>query len=295
MNSKMLIGTAMLLALAACGKAPTAEENAVTASDAANAAAPASRAPVESKLSLVRLDCGSVDVADFSKSFSDQQIYPHGRKTLTDSCYVITHGNQHLLWDTGLPAALKGQNPPASDGMTPGLQMTIPEQLAKLNLTPEDIDIVGISHTHFDHTGQAASFPNARLVVGKADFDATSGKDDPFKPWRVTGASVTAQDGDIDIFGDGSVTALFLPGHTPGHHALLVKLASGPVLLTGDLYHATEARAKRGVPPFNTSREQTLASMDKFEALAKEYGAKVIIQHELADIGKLPAFPKAAE
>ena len=58
---------------------------------------------------------------------------------------------------------------------------------------------------------------------------------------------------------------------------------------------ATEAREKRGVPPFNTDRAQTLASMDKFEALAKQTGAKVIIQHEAADIGKLPAFPKAAE
>ena len=49
------------------------------------------------------------------------------------------------------------------------------------------------------------------------------------------------------------------------------------------------------MPGFNTSREQTLASMDKFEAKAKETGARVIIQHEPADISKLPAFPKAAE
>jgi glyoxylase-like metal-dependent hydrolase (beta-lactamase superfamily II) len=147
---------------------------------------------------------------------------------------------------------------------------------------------------HADHTGQAAMFPRARLVIGKSDFDQTKGKDDPFGPWRAAGKPVTAEDGDIDIFGDGSVVALFLPGHTPGHHALLVKLASGPVMLTGDLYHSTEAREKRGVPPFNTSREQTLASMDKFEALAKKIGAKVVIQHEPADIAKLPAFPAEA-
>ena len=79
----------------------------------------------------------------------------------------------------------------------------------------------------------------------------------------------------MDIFGDGSVVALHLPGHTPDHLALLVKLASGPVLLSGDLYHSREAREKRGVPPFNTSRDQTLQSMDKFEKLAKDTGAKV--------------------
>jgi hypothetical protein len=76
---------------------------------------------------------------------------------------------------------------------------------------------------------------------------------------------------------------------------LLVKLASGPVLLSGDLYHSTIAREKRAMPGFNTSRAETLASMDRFEKIAKETGAKVIIQHEPADIAKLPAFPAAAQ
>jgi glyoxylase-like metal-dependent hydrolase (beta-lactamase superfamily II) len=88
---------------------------------------------------------------------------------------------------------------------------------------------------------------------------------------------------------------LFTPGHTPGHHSLLVKLKSGNVLLTGDLYHTTIARQKRAVPGFNTSRDQPLASMDRFEALAKKLNAKVVIQHEPNDIGLLPAFPAAAE
>ena len=96
------------------------------------------------------------------------------------------------------------------------------------------------------------------------------------------------------MFGDGKVIALNTPGHTPDHMALLVKLASGNVLLTGDLYHATEARTLKGVPPFNTSRADTLASMDRFERLARHYNAKVIIQHEPRDIAKLPTFPAAA-
>ena len=97
------------------------------------------------------------------------------------------------------------------------------------------------------------------------------------------------------MFGDQSVVILDMPGHTPGHKALLVRLKSGPVLLTGDLYHATEQVANRGVPSFNTNRADTLASFDRFQAIAKNLGAKVIIQHEPADIAKLPAFPKAAE
>jgi N-acyl homoserine lactone hydrolase len=262
------------------------------ASDAPdNAVARATKAP---SITLARLDCGSVQVKDFSASFSDRQIYPHGSRQLTDSCYLIDHQGRQMLWDTGLSADLKGKDTDIG-GMVVSLDKTLVDQLPQLGLKPGDVDIVGISHMHADHTGQAAQFANAKLVIGKQDFEQTAGKGDPFGPWRGAGKAVTLVSADHDIFGDGSVVALHLPGHTPDHLALLVRLASGPVLLTGDLYHATIAREKRGVPPFNTSREETLASMDRFEKLAKDLGAKVIIQHEPADIAKLPAFPQAAK
>lgn len=258
-----------------------------------NAAAPAAAKAVS--LTLTRLDCGSGDFKDMGAFFSDRPgVYPPGPGKITDSCYLIRHGDQQMIWDTGFPAALKGSSKDMG-GFTATLDATLADQLATLGLKPADIDVVGISHMHGDHVGQAAEFPQARLVVGKADFNLTKGKDDPFGPWREEGGKVTAAAADLDVFGDGTVTALHLPGHTPDHFALLVKLKSGPVLLTGDLFHSTIARQKRAVPPFNTDRAQTLASMDRFEALAAKLGAKVVIQHEAADIAKLPAFPKAAE
>ena len=292
---RKLLCAAAVLALAACNQNNAANENAA-ANETAKAAAPAA-----ASLSLVRLDCGKIAFKNFDKFFSDKPgLYTTGPKDVTDSCYVIRHGDQVMLWDTGLPAELKGSSYPMGDNGTMSLDKTIEEQLAQLNLKPEDIDIVGISHSHGDHTGQAALFPNAKLIIGTADFKLAQepsrpGGPNPIAPWMKDGAKVEKASGDVDVFGDGSVTMLELPGHTPDHHALLVKLASGPVLLSGDLYHSIEAREKRGVPPFNTSREQTLQSMDKFEALAKKLGAKVIIQHEPNDISKLPAFPQAAQ
>ena len=254
------------------------------------AAVPAMAAP-----SITRLDCGSGVAKDFTDFFSDAEDYEHGPRPITDSCYLVRNGDQILLWDTGFPVSLKGQQMDMG-GLVVTMTKTIAEQLQVLGLKPADIDIVGISHMHGDHTGQAKEFPGAKLLVGKGDFELTKGPKDPFGPWRTPDAKVEAMHGaDIDVFGDGSVMALNLPGHTPDHMALLVKLKSGNVLLSGDLYHATEAREKKGVPPFNTSRAETLASMDRFERLAKKLNAKVIIQHEPADIAKLPAFPKAAE
>lgn len=262
------------------------------ASDAPNNATAA--VPKAATVTLARLDCGSILIKDFDAFFSDRPgLYPKGPRQITDSCYLIRHGDQQMVWDTGFAAGLKGKSQDLGP-LVIHLDTTLAEQLAELGLKPQDIDIVGISHMHADHTGQAAQFPTAKLLIGKQDFEKTAGKDDPFGPWRGSGRSVTLVTADHDIFGDGSVVALHLPGHTPDHLALLVKLASGPVLLTGDLYHSTMAREKRGVPPFNTSREETLASMDRFEKMAKELGAKVIIQHEPADVVMLPAFPQAA-
>ena len=258
-------------------------------------AAPASADVVTGPtITLTRLDCGTIGIKEFNKSFSDTLEYPAGPKRLTDSCYPIKRFDKYLLWDTGLSASLKGHPLDLGIGVA-SVRRTIVEQLADLGLKPSDINVVGLSHMHPDHTGQAAQFSNARLVIGEQDFYRTVGKDDPFGPWRAQGANVTLATGDIDIFGDGSVIALHMPGHTPDHLSLLVKLASGPVLLTGDLYHATIAREKKGVPPFNTDRAETLASIDRFERLAKQLKAKVIIQHEPADIAKLPPFPKAAQ
>ena len=262
---------------------------------AANEAAPAAAPAVATvPMALSRIDCGRVDVADFTGVFSDKKAYPPGPRQLASSCYLVRHGETIMIWDTGFSVDLKGKTKDMG-GLIASLDRTVVEQLADGGLKPADVDVLGISHSHADHTGQAALFPTARLIIGKADFDAIKGKDDPFGPWRKAGAKVTTTEGDLDVFGDGTVVAYFLPGHTPGHMALLVRLKSGPVLLSGDVVHGHDTLELKAVPTFNTDRAQSIASMERFEKLAKETGAKVIIQHELQDIAKLPAYPKAAQ
>jgi glyoxylase-like metal-dependent hydrolase (beta-lactamase superfamily II) len=261
----------------------------------AQAPAPKPAADVE----LWRLDCGGVQVNDLN-AFSDTLAYSGQSKRLVASCYLIRHGSDYMLWDTGLPEAVIGQPVSNTDAMSPILTTTIKRQLAQIGVKPEQIGRVGISHYHFDHTGQAAGFPGATLLIGKGDADALSaGKPgtsaEPLKPWFGGGAKIEAIDADKDVFGDGSVTLLNLPGHTPGHHALLVVLkGKGPVLLSGDLAHFRENYDTNGVPPFNTDRAATLASLDRFKKLAGNVKATVILQHEPGDVAKLPAFPASA-
>ena len=263
-------------------------------------APPAQTPAAPPQLSLWRLDCGDFEFNDYNAFFSDTSEYRPGRKRLVGSCYLIRHGDRYMLWDTGIPGAVVG-NPMSNPALTATLRSRIVDQLAQIQVRPEQIEMIGISHFHFDHVGQAADFPRARLLMGAGDIEmlrsgAAQVRDmaQALQPWLQGGAPLTEARGDVDVFQDGRVTMLNLPGHTPGHYGLLVRLASGPVLLSGDTYHFTEQVARRGVPPFNTNRAESLASMDRFDRLGRNLSARVIIQHEPADVAKLPAFPEAA-
>lgn len=256
-------------------------------------------APHAAAVKLWRLDCGRFIEPDLDL-FSDTFAYPAKPKLFVDSCYLIKHGERFMLWDSGLPDALLGLplEGPGAKGAT--IDVKLADELKELDVDPKQIDIVALSHYHFDHTGQAHVFPNAKLYMGHADFEALrKPKNEDAKPldhWLTGGGVVTEVRGDKDIYGDGSVVMLDLPGHTPGHHGLLVKLPKrGYILLSGDVVHFQENYDTDQVPRFNTDRSQSLASMARFKAMAKNLNATVIIQHEAKDVGKLPAFPAFAD
>ena len=260
---------------------------AASAQTSAQTSAPAATPP---ELALTRFDCGTnappADVGRFSDTFAYNGLVLQ----ITYSCYLIKHGDDYLVWDTG--------HAPTAGAMAP--KVSLVDQLAQLQLKPEQVKFVGISHYHPDHTGQAVSFPNATLLIGKGDWDALTSPKPPTNPaplshWIGGGGKVEPLPLDKDVFGDGSVVMLATPGHTPGHHSLLVKLRqTGAVLITGDLAHFQENYESFGVPPFNTNRSESLASIDRFKRIAANLKALVIIQHDARDVAKLPAFPAAA-
>jgi glyoxylase-like metal-dependent hydrolase (beta-lactamase superfamily II) len=251
-------------------------------------------------VALARLDCGHEPAPVSVAAFSDTQAYPDMKLALAFSCYLVRDGDRYLLWDTGM----------AMDGTPHAPRASIVEQLARIGLKPADIAFVGISHYHGDHTGQLASFPASSLLIGQGDWDAVRGttpppgvdaksyaeRRAPFAAWTAGGARTEPVNGDRDVFGDGRVRIIDLPGHTPGHHGLLVRLATmGNVLLTGDVTHFHENYRSDGVPTWNTNRADSLASLDRFRKLAANLKATVIIQHDPRDVAKLPPFPAFAK
>src|SRR5688572_31226068 len=166
------------------------------------------QAPAE--VSLTRFDCaGGAGMADIGR-FSDTMAYEGKKQQLTASCYLIRHADHYMIWDTGYPAAGAGTAPTG-----PTVKVTLVEQLAQLKIKPEQINYVGISHYHGDHTGQASSFPQATLLIGQGDWDVLKGPTPsgttnaaPLQHWLSGVGKAEPLARDKDVFGDGSVIIL---------------------------------------------------------------------------------------
>jgi N-acyl homoserine lactone hydrolase len=257
-------------------------------------------ASAAAELTLWRLDCGRVHVPD-AGFLSDQPGFAGKPRDVSVGCYLLRHGEDYLLWDAGLPLSRLGAGGTSVGGGPARLDASLVDQLQAIGVSAAQVGRVALSHYHADHAGQIGSFPHARLLIGAEDLAAVRANDTRFNldralfaHWLQGGGEVDAITGDRDVFGDGRVRMLATPGHTPGHHVLLVELASGPVLLSGDLWHFHEQVLVRGVPRINTDAEQTRASMAQVAELVARTGAKLILQHEPSDIARLPVFPQAA-
>ena len=169
------------------------------------------------------------------------------------------------------------------------------DQLKSMNLTPDSIDYLVTSHTHWDHVGNANYFINSIWIIDKKEYEwaMSDGQKKRSSLYDSLRNSQTIQfEEKYDVFGDGKVVIYSTPGHTPGHMSMYIKLQeSQSILLSGDLYHFNEQREYKRVPGFNTDSLQTLESMEKFEKLAKHLNAKVIIPHEVKDYLALPKYP----
>ena len=200
----------------------------------------------------------------------------------SDNCYLIHHSTEgYVLWDTGitdrLTALPNGIRVPAL-GQVWHRNVKLIDALAAIGVKPSDIRYVAISHWHPDHSGNVDEFPDAVLVIQKAEWDyAMSQPQKPFsadhKTWLLTG--------DKDLFGDGTLTVISTPGHTPGHQSLLVHLPkTGYVVLSGDVAHFQSNWDNKVVPADNYDKAQSLASMEKVAKILAEKHAQLWINHD---------------
>ena len=252
------------------------------------------------EVKLYTFDGGTVMVNNL-ELFSQDTTYHGQTKEFSDAFYVISHPDGNLMWDAGLPEGLIGLPEPFTDpsgAFTVSRSDSVVSQLKSIGMNIDDINFIALSHTHFDHSGHANRFKNSTWLVQEIEYDSitsTTSQIANADNYNAIKELTKTQklNGDFDVYGDGSVVIKSMPGHTPGHQVLYLDLAeSGPILLTGDLYHTYENREFKRVPIFNFDVDQTLKSMVAFEAFAKEKNAKVYLQHQKEDFNKMPKAPE---
>jgi N-acyl homoserine lactone hydrolase len=264
------------------------------------AAQPAPKHPkAPQSLRLYIFDCGTIHTNNVDAySLKKEEV---GSTEMSIPCILIAHPKGTLMWDNGdIPdSAFKPGGGPVQAGVVTQAKPLLP-QLAEVGYTPADITYLAMSHYHGDHVANANSFGGSIWLARKKERDGMFAsvpipRSDPANYNLLKNSRVVIIETDeYDVFGDGSVILKSTPGHTPGHQSLFLKLAkTGPVVLSGDLYHYPEERTLNRLPVAEFNKEQTAASRAELELFLKKTGAQLWIQHDIlgnAKLKKAPAF-----
>jgi N-acyl homoserine lactone hydrolase len=213
------------------------------------------------------------------------------------SSILLRHGQANVLFDTGCHPSVVDNAEARWGGMakimTPimGPGDHVLAGLASVGLGPDDVDIVVNSHFHPDHCGCNEFFKKATVMVHTRELEAVRAPNAAMRgylpiEWDHPNP-IDAVDAQRDVFGDGRVVLLPLPGHTPGSMGALVALdRSGAFLLASDAV-SLRASLDRDIVPRNTwNKEAFVASLDEIRRIEAS-GATVICGHDAAQWASL--------
>jgi N-acyl homoserine lactone hydrolase len=225
-----------------------------------------------------------------NKTMYDASAPRDKRLDVPVSCILLRHSQGNVLFDTGFhPEAV--EDPQARWGwlakiMTPcsGPSDNVVNALAQTGLRCDDIDVVVCSHLHVDHCGCNTFFKRATFVIHAKEVAAARAPDAEkvgylAAEWEQL-APLDLLDGERDLFGDGRIVLIPLPGHTPGTTGALVELErSGTFLLASDTV-SLRSTLDTGIIPRNTrdpeALTKSLAEVRRIEAR----GATVLCGHD---------------
>ncbi|MEM7033577.1 MAG: N-acyl homoserine lactonase family protein [Chloroflexota bacterium] len=231
------------------------------------------------------------------------QVHANGRIIGIMGYLIQTQDGRNILVDTGFPAkyvddvehATKEDRLDAFGRVVSLTANNLPAaQLALIGLSPADIDVLIMTHTHIDHVGGIADFPQAPIIISQVeralDYPLYWGDVHPIS-WPEDAAYQLIED---DTEFCSGLSIFFTPGHAPGQLSLLVTLPqTGKILLTSDAI----SRPAEIDEAFDTARDpaQAIASANKLMAIAKRENALIIYGHDPAQWETLRKTPYCYE
>ncbi len=251
-------------------------------------------------------DCGFLNRGDLNPARYGLTLDQVETTDFADPCYLIVHPEGSLLWEAGIfPDRLlqsgitevpRGTEYPLDSNRA---ERTLESQLDEIGYRPSDVTYLAVSHHHADHTANMNAYAGSTWLVqatGRAAmFSGEARESAIFENYDAVENSTTLiLNGDHDVFGDGTVLIKSTPGHTEGHQSLFVRLENtGPLFLSGDLYHFSGERTFDTYPNFEVNLEQTVESRASTEEFLESTGADLWIQHDLTlyrSMRKSPAY-----
>jgi glyoxylase-like metal-dependent hydrolase (beta-lactamase superfamily II) len=249
-------------------------------------------------LKLYVFECGRVLARDLS--LFNPLIKKGTEMEMVTPCYLIQHKQGTLIWDAGLSDELI-KTPAGVDVLDGAFHMsvktTLTSQLNAIHVDPLSVNYLAFSHLHNDHTGNAKLFINATWLMQESEYQVAYGPNadqygyHPDDYANLPDVRIVKLHGEYDVFGDGSVTIIPTPGHSAGHQSLLVNLSdTGPVLLSGDLYHFQFNRDHYGIPVWN-DKKATIRSFALVDELLEKTNAQLWIHHDKPQFDVLKKSP----
>lgn len=207
------------------------------------------------------------------------------------SCFLLRHNQGNVLFDTGCHPSVPDDPAARWGGLARMMVPIMPKGdnvltgLSSVGLTPDDVDVVVCSHLHPDHCGCNAFFRRASVVVHASEIAAARAPNAEAMGYLAPEWDFGMFDqlgGQRDLFGDGKIVLIELPGHTPGSVGALVTLErSGRFLLAADTV-SLRATLDTGVIPRNTQNPEALAkSLTEIRAIEAR-GVTVLCGHDAA-------------
>lgn len=206
---------------------------------------------------------------------------------------LIEHPEGRILWDTGVPRNWEQHWAPTGfDQFFPVLDDPagntgyLDSSLAQMELTPDDIDILVLSHLHFDHAANAKMFDNGktRILTSQAELDGvatiTGYNHGAHIPDDYKGLEIGAIAGDDEIL--PGVSVIQTPGHTWGTMSLMVDLPNdGTKIFTSDAVYLADSWGPPAVgAAIVWNNLAWLESVEKLRKIAQEKNADVIFGHD---------------
>jgi N-acyl homoserine lactone hydrolase len=180
--------------------------------------------------------------------------------------------------------------------------LTVDNQIKALGYKVSDVKYVVMSHLHMDHTGGLFMFPHARLLTMKGELNyaywpAPDRRNifliDDFLPTR--NYQWMELEGEFDMFGDGSLTMLHTPGHTPGSTSLVVRLPHQNIVLAGDAVHMRDALDTEHTMMVDTDPAQSVRSIQRLRAMRDMQGMRIWVSHDPKDWAEMGPAPKVID